>query len=323
MKTFVVEHKTSSEDIGLGSRYWTKLTLDAQVSNYLVGARALGFEPDGVLYDVLRKPGLEPRLATPISDRKYTKPTKSDPVPRLYANQRDRDETPEEYRDRILADIADRPDYYYQRGVVVRLEEEERDAAFDTWQTAEQIRLNRNAGRWPRNVDACSQFGRMCEYWPVCSGEASIDDQIRFVSGETHPELSSTRLPLITSSSARCYRSCPRKYYFSYELGVRAREKAEPLRFGSLVHTGLETWLATGKNIEQALQSMRGDSYNYESAKAEAMLRGYHARWVDEPIEVLAVETEFQTPLVNPQTGACSKTFSRGGKIDAVVRRAA
>lgn len=320
--TLILEHKSSSEDIGLGSHYWQKLTLDAQISNYLVGARSLGYEPDGVLYDVLRKPTFEPYKATPIADRKYTKPTKADPTSRLYANQHETDETPEAYRDRILESIAENPDRYYQRGVVVRLEEEERDAAFDAWQTAEQIRLSRNAGRWPRNVDSCSQYHRMCDYWAVCSGETTIDDA-RFEKTETHPELevAKRRLPLLTTSSTRAFRACARRYQFAYEMGIRPREKARALVFGTLIHKGLETWLTSGQDLDAALLAMRVEVYDHEAAKAEAMLRGYDARWRGEPLETIAVEQEFIAPLINPETGAASRTFQRAGKLDAVVRR--
>lgn len=322
MKTYVVEHKTSSEDIGLGSIYWRKLTLDPQISNYIRGVRSLGYEPDGVLYDVLRKPGFEPYAATPMESRKYTKPTKAEPTPRLYANQRDRDETPEEYRDRCLADISERPDYYYQRGVVVRLESEESEAAFDLWQTAEQIRASRNAERWPRNQDSCVQYHRMCDYWEVCSGETSIDDAALYQRGELHPELDGKHhLPLITSSSARSYRACAKRYYFAYELGARARKAAASLSFGKLIHAALEAWLLGGCDLDAAIAATATRALDFELAKAQAMLMGYHARWSGEPLDVVAVEKEFVCDLVNPETGGKSRTFALGGKVDAIATK--
>lgn len=299
----VMEHKTSSFEIGLGSTYWKKLTLDAQISTYMVGARSLGFDPDGVLYDVLRKPALRPYEIN---------------------SKRSVAESPEAYRDRILEDIAEKPDTYYQRGVVVRLKEEERDAAFDAWQTAEQIRLSRNSGRWMRNVDSCSMYNRMCEFWSVCSGTESISNPLRFDRGQAHRELDErARLPLLTSSSARTYRTCPKKYFFAYEEGARARLQAGALGFGTRVHEALAAWLTNGQSLESALAALRLPSvgYSYDDARAEAMLRGYHARWAGEPLEVLAVEREFACPLRNPDTGAASRTWMLGGKVDAIVRR--
>ena len=58
----------------------------------------------------------------------------------------------------------------------------------------------------------------------------------------------------------------------------------------------------------------------FDVARAEAMIRGYDARWSAEQYEVLAVEVEFRAPLVNPETGAPSRTWQRGGKLDAIVR---
>src|SRR3990167_5857191 len=68
-RTVIVEHKTSSEDISPGSEYWRRLTLDTQISAYYLGARSLGFEVDGCLYDVLGKPALRPLKATPPEAR--------------------------------------------------------------------------------------------------------------------------------------------------------------------------------------------------------------------------------------------------------------
>jgi hypothetical protein len=181
---WVVEHKTTSEDITPGSDYWKRLRLDAQISIYMVGARALGYEPRGVLYDVIRKPGVQPLRATPVESRRYTKQGA------LYAAQRDRDETPAEYKQRVLADIGEQPDRYYQRGFVVRTEDDERDAAFDAWATASLMREAQRAERFPRNVDGCVRFGSACSYFAVCCGEASIDDDARYrTAARKHEEL--------------------------------------------------------------------------------------------------------------------------------------
>jgi len=179
----IVEHKTSSEDLGAGSTYWQRLRIDSQVSTYYAGARALGYEVAGAIYDVVAKPSLRPLKAT--QNPKYTKDG------RLYANQREFDETPEEYLARLLAHITENPDRYYHRGTVVRLEEEEREAAFDSWQTTRLIREAELAQRYPRNADACPRYGRMCSFFDVCTGSASIEDPLRFRRLETaHEELS-------------------------------------------------------------------------------------------------------------------------------------
>lgn len=173
-RVYIVEHKTSSEDLGAGSQYWQRLRIDAQVSTYYAGAQALGHKVAGCIYDVVSKPQLRPFKATAIESRKHTRDGK------LYANQRAEDETPAEYQVRVLAHITEHPYRYFQRGTVVRLEEEEREAAFDAWQTARLIREAELEKRYPRNADACPRYGRMCSYFDVCTGAASIDDPERF-----------------------------------------------------------------------------------------------------------------------------------------------
>jgi hypothetical protein len=178
------EHKTTSEDISPGGDYWRRLRMDGQVSTYFAGAAALGYLPESCLYDVIRKPGIRPLKATPEENRKYTK------AGALYAGQRLVDETPDEYKVRLLEDIAAAPEKYFARGTVVRLENELAEAQHDMWQLAQQIHESEIAGRFPRNPNACLMYGRNCEYWAYCTGEASLDDASLFRKAENvHPEL--------------------------------------------------------------------------------------------------------------------------------------
>lgn len=184
---WIVEHKTASDDITPGAAYWQKLRLDSQVSVYLEGASAIGFDVVGCIYDVIAKPALRPLKATPIETRKYTKEGK------LYANQRAMDETPDEFRQRLREHIAENPERYYGRGEVVRLEQEAADAAWDLWQTAKSIRDAQVAGRHPRNPEACFQWARACEYFPVCTGQARIEDESIYRKlPNVHEELNAT-----------------------------------------------------------------------------------------------------------------------------------
>lgn len=183
-KRYVVEHKTTASDIEEGSLYWKKVqTLDTQVSLYLAGARASGYAVDACLYDVVRKPGIKPLHATPVDKRKYTGKGI------LYANQRETDESPEEFRLRVREDIAERPERYFARGEVVRLEKDEKTHAYDVWQQTRMMRDAELQGYAPRNPDSCSAFGG-CPYLPVCSGEASINDDTLYRTAEAaHEEL--------------------------------------------------------------------------------------------------------------------------------------
>jgi hypothetical protein len=224
----IVEHKTSSEDIGPGSSFWARLRMGGQAAGYIRGAESLGHQVEGVLYDVARKPDLRPYKATPVEQRTYTKPKyrqctvckkKGSPPPphvdaengpeciedpnggakrvictdaggQLYAGQREADETVDEYRDRVRAAIAEDPERYYQRGMVVRLEAQLAEADAEMWQLGQTLREVHRLGLAPRNTDACQRYGRTCNYFAICAGEASADDE-RYVRLQfPHSELS-------------------------------------------------------------------------------------------------------------------------------------
>lgn len=72
-RVFVVEHKTSTADTSPGAPYWDRLAIDTQVSIYVDGAAfGLDYEIAGCIYDVLKRPQHELKLATPVESRKYT-----------------------------------------------------------------------------------------------------------------------------------------------------------------------------------------------------------------------------------------------------------
>lgn len=318
---YVGENKTMSEDIGPGSNYWRRLAIDIQTDTYIEGARSRGYDVLGVLFNVLRKPALQPYQATPLELRKFTKATKTEPA-RLYANQHLTDELPSDFMKRCLAAICEDPSRYYARRVISRLAADTREAAFDRWNTGIQIRDARRLNIWPRNSDACVQWSRACDYIGVCSGEQDLLDPMLFAKEENvHSELGSSDLTFLTQSSMRAYRSCPRKYQNRYERGSRPLgAKAKPLRVGTGAHGGIEV-LWGGGTLEAAIVASQLPDEPYESARVEAMLVGYVARWSDEPpMRIVAVEQEFDTPLVNPETGASSKTWRLAGKCDAIIQ---
>ena len=189
-RTMIVEHKTSSEDIKQGSDYWKLLKMDGQISIYFAGAKSLGHDVEGCIYDVIGKPSIRPLKATPVESRKFTKDGQ------IYKVQRATDETPQEYSVRLTEDIAADPNAYFQRGVVVRLESEITEAMADVWQTAQSLRSMIVAGRSPRNPDACRRFNRVCDFFDVCTGSASLDDLTLFSrSTNFHPELTGVAVP--------------------------------------------------------------------------------------------------------------------------------
>lgn len=74
--------------------------------------------------------------------------------------------------------------------------------------------------------------------------------------------------------------------------------------------------------LEAALSAMKSND-QYALAKARAILicrDAYYANRWDE-FNVIAAETEFSFPLLNPETGSASRSFVEAGKIDVMLRR--
>lgn len=165
---WLYEHKTHAGPLKASDSYFSKLRLDAQCSHYTIGARALGHEVRGIVYDVTCKPQLEPLLAT--KEVKMTKATKTEPS-RPYAGQRLADETPGEYGLRCFTEMVAHPEMYFHRREVVRLDDELVDIEENDWQQVKHLADNTSM-----NTDACFAYYTACEYHPVCSRGASIED---------------------------------------------------------------------------------------------------------------------------------------------------
>ena len=158
----IAELKTSSEDISPGAPYWRRVAqVDPQVTTYLMAARAQGKKVRRVVYDVIRKTGLERFTATPLDKRKYTKATKTEPA-RLYANQHEHDETDDEFELRVLEDIAKTPEKYFQRHDIVRYEDEHQAHLRDVAGVVRLMQLVETMPEAPRNVNSCFKWGKCC-----------------------------------------------------------------------------------------------------------------------------------------------------------------
>ncbi len=341
MKVYLFETKTTSEDLAPGSTFWKRTTLDPQLSLYLPAIRKLGHDPHGAIYDVCRKPTQRPGTI-PLLDEDGIKIVHDATGQRVRTKDgkkwrqtgdaelgyvlQSRPETPEEYGARCLEAIAEDPTKYYARGVVVRLESDEREAAFDLWNTGSQMREARRLKMYPRNTDSCMSWGSECDYLSVCAGMMDLNDPLFFrFEEDVHEELAedgvATSLTdddsLLTQSAMRAYRKCPSLFHKRYILRMRPLKKKDTLTTGHSVHAALDVFRRTGGDLEAAKKALETQD-PFVRAMEEAMIIGYAARW-GVPMGVIAIEKTFRIPLVNPETGAASRTFSLGGRVDAIV----
>lgn len=285
MALYVVEHKTSSEDISAGSNYWKRLVMDPQISVYIEGARSLGYDVKGVLYDVLKKPLFSPK----------------------------KDEAERDFESRMTQEICAEPDKYYQRALVVRLDRDMKDSASDLWQTTKAIMQAKRDNAWPRNPDACIQWSRTCDYFDICAGEADPEDSSKYKRLESaHTELSEIVADdeVFSQSSIRTFRSCHRKYQLRYEQKIRKLIEPSTLVTGRVLHEALERWWGKEGNLVDSLSELT-------SPRDRAMMIGYHIRW-SKPPRVIAVEKEFRMDLFDPADPNQGNKVNIAGKIDAI-----
>jgi hypothetical protein len=202
----MVEHKTTADNIDPDSDYWLRLRADLQVREYLTAMQRAGWSPSVVVYDVARKPGIRPKQVPLLDDdglkivldnedgaRVFGKNGK----PRQSAGQdmtlQTRDETPDEYGERLRADIMERPAYYFQRRELPVMDDDLEEYQQQKIETARMIieRRRKEGDRperaWPRNVSTfhCP----WCEYNGFCMSNATPDlahPPAGYTIGEVH-----------------------------------------------------------------------------------------------------------------------------------------
>lgn len=250
---WLLEHKTTSEDLGPESTYWKQLAIDSQVSHYMLARWQEGQRLVGTLYDVIRKPTINPKKLTKGDQHAFLAGCRyyGRDFSREYVLDWSRDqearETPEMYGARLAHDcITERPQWYFERKEIPRLDRDVLEYAGELWEVGQQIAAARKSGIHYRNSGACAMYGRPCDFLGICSGYDTPDSD-RWQPRQLHSELdlgTNTGRDVLTNSRIRCFQTCRRKHFYRYELAIERRdgEQAEALRFGSLMHLALEAW---------------------------------------------------------------------------------
>ncbi len=199
----LVEHKTTGSDFSDdASGYWNRLAMDSQLSLYVIACEAQGWKVDRIIYDVIARPQLRQKLATPEEARRYRK---SDGA--LDARQRDADESLEEFCLRLREDIDARPERYYARREIARVESEIRDGMLDTWEEAKAMRQAELSGRHPRNPDACHMYGTTCDFYDICAYGVDPSGSSLYVKRDRSADLERVGLGVPVSSYVQRDRS--------------------------------------------------------------------------------------------------------------------
>lgn len=169
-RVVIMEHKTTSETITPDSDYLMRLRIDPQVSQYLTAARELGFKVEGIVYDIIRKPSIRPKAPTKIdltalySTGRYCGVELSpDELARASSDR----ETAAMFGARLVSDMAERPEFYFTRIEVARLEDDLTRFALESWQTQQRIAQASRSRVFLSNPSACLLPYR-CAYADLC-----------------------------------------------------------------------------------------------------------------------------------------------------------
>lgn len=219
----ILEHKTTGDSIKPNSDYWIRAKMSGQVTYYYKAATDDPDlpNPDLVLYDVIRKPSIEPSKLTLAQHRNFLglsyrkgKKTIVQPDPEQLhkycgeefqveingkidleepentviesvaidgyvasfvksGNHHVLQETPTMYGARLMVDMLDRPDMYFSREEIPRLQGDLEELEADVHQTVEMITFCERTNQWPKNVNSCIAPWK-CEFLPLCSSNVQV-----------------------------------------------------------------------------------------------------------------------------------------------------
>lgn len=281
---YLLEHKTCREEIGTASPYWTRLSIDTQISGYLLASWYLGRKLTGVLYDVIRKPEIRPKRlglkeASMIRMRgTYCNMRLSPEAYQQFSLSREFRETPEMFQSRLIQDTLERPDWYFGRRIITRLDQELLTYAEELWRTTKDIHRAQTSDDHRRNDKACFAFHRPCEYLGLCAGHDHPARAHWRQLPTLHPELEDPTCgpTTLTHSRISAFTTCRRKHYYRYGLGITRWDTPEPLTFGSLIHEALAAWWGTGDPAagHQVLQTGSGVQSRQASSQPHSFARG-------------------------------------------------
>jgi hypothetical protein len=182
--SYFLKHRFSSSgrDFGAGSPEFFNLKMDSEIGYNLLIAQQLGIDVIGYVVDVIKKPSIKPRKFT-LKEIDEIQETGN------YCGETADDETRAAIHElmtaraavkknkpaldivepfhlfgaRLLRDIEQTPEKYFQRVEIFLSPNELEEFAADIW----QVHKSKQAGFFPRNPSACQQRGE-CEFLPVC-----------------------------------------------------------------------------------------------------------------------------------------------------------
>ncbi len=208
---YIDEHKSTTKSVDSDSTFWSHLTLDTQTKLYPYAAQRLQLKGEleeygikasdplirGVRYDAWHKPGISPKKLTQADSKKFVETgdymgtkfrVSTANLPVLVVNEEPTEvepgkkegtfairETPEMFGTRLLADIAERPEFYFARREISRTDSELKAFEWDTYNMYHTLKFMDRSGAWWTNEQQCEATYR-CPYIPICYNGMDVSD---------------------------------------------------------------------------------------------------------------------------------------------------
>lgn len=251
----IFDHKTTSQEIAdPNAPYWRQLVIEGQVSHYFLLEWLNEVKVDYAMWDAVRKPGIAPKMLAKKEQQsvmmfgQYCNAQLTGEQLEEFAASEAGRETPLMYAYRLAYDCTtERPEWYFQRRQVPRLDSEVLEYAGELWDHSQDLIVVRRTGRNPRNSGACMTYNSPCKFLAICSGYDSPDSEQWTRKSWVHPELPILQgdgKEILTNSRIRTFQTCRRKHQLQYDIGIEKieEEEKESLYFGQLLHSALEQY---------------------------------------------------------------------------------
>jgi len=123
------------------------------------------------------------------------------------------------------------------------------------------------------------------------------------------------------------FRNCRKAVELRYLQHLVPLERDRNLHFGSIIHECLQAWHER-RDIEEVTalidrlcaQRLQDENQRRDWHLAAGMMKAYATRYATDDFEIVALEKNFEGPIINPATGAASRSFVLSGKVDGIVR---
>ncbi|HVY93312.1 MAG TPA: PD-(D/E)XK nuclease family protein, partial [Bryobacteraceae bacterium] len=130
-----------------------------------------------------------------------------------------------------------------------------------------------------------------------------------------------------TYSMWSLFRNCRKAVELRYLQHLVPLERDRNLHFGSIIHECLQAWHQR-RDLEEILalidrlcpEHHQDENQRRDWHLAAALMKAYARRYASDDFEIVALEKNFEGPIINPATGAASRSFVLAGKVDGVVR---